>query len=36
MTKPHGPRDENLTPQIWVVGLVGIVILMLILFGIVL
>ena len=36
MTKRQHPRDENLAPQIWVVGLVAIVILMLILFGIVL
>jgi hypothetical protein len=34
--KPQRPRDENLAPQIWVVGLVGIVILLLILFSIVL
>lgn len=34
--RPLRPRDENLSSQIWVVGLVAIVILLLILFGIVL
>ena len=34
--KPRRPRDENLAPQIWVVGLVAIVIFLLILFSIVL
>ena len=33
---PTGPRDENLVPQVWVVGMIGVVILLLILFGIVL